>query len=69
MDKKHYELSNFCKEVIRKSKSRKVSKDEEWFEDDPRAINEIEYGKVIKKSTGIVYTESHMADIIIDRKK
>tara|TARA_A100001515_G_scaffold135706_1_gene126825 strand:+ start:64 stop:273 length:210 start_codon:yes stop_codon:yes gene_type:complete len=69
MDKNHYELAKFCKEIIKKSKGKKLSEDEEWFEDDPRALKEVEYGKVIKRSTGIVYTESHMAEIIIDTKK
>ena len=27
--------------------------DEMWFEDDPRAVNEIEYGRVIKRATTI----------------
>ena len=39
------------------------------FEDDPRAIDEVEYGKVQKVSVGYVYTESAIAEPIIDIKK
>jgi hypothetical protein len=40
------------------------------FEDDPKAIleNENEKGKIIKEATGYTYTESPMADIIIEIK-
>jgi hypothetical protein len=34
-----------------------------------KAVNEIEYGKVIKQSVGYVYTESPMAEPIVDIKK
>ena len=35
---------------------------EEWFEDDPRALKEIEYGKVYKTSTH-VFSRSILDDI------
>ena len=38
------------------------------FEDSPEAINEIEYGKVIKQSTGYVFSETPLSEIIIDKK-
>ena len=42
--------------------------DELVFEDDPRAVNEIEYGKVVKKSVGYVHSESSLGNVIVDTK-
>ena len=41
------------------------------FEDDPRAIkyNDNEVGRIIKQSTGYVYSKCAMADTIVDTKK
>ena len=61
------ELRAIFKEL--KKHSSKLPAEELRFEDDPRAEEEIEYGKVIKKSVGYVYTESSMADIIKDNIK
>lgn len=61
------ELRAIFKEL--KKHSSKLPTEELRFEDDPRAEEEIEYGKVIKKSTSYVYSESSIADIIKDNIK
>lgn len=37
------EISKVCKDLKRANKKKK---DDTWFEDDPKAVNEIEYGRV-----------------------
>lgn len=62
----NYEFQKACRELLK----RKPTPDSvERFEDDPKAVNEIELGKVKKVSHGIIYTESSIADLIIDTKK
>ena len=63
----NYELSKVCKEIL--NTPTEPSEDELFFEDCPKAVNELEYGKVIKQSRGYVYSESAMAEIIVDTKK
>ena len=67
MDNNNWEFIKACRELLKKPKVE--CKSEERFEDDPRAINEQEVGKVSKQSVGYVYSESSMADIIIETKK
>ena len=62
----NYELKRYCKEIL--NTPTEPGEDELVFEDDPRAVNEIEYGKVIKKSVGYVYSESSLGDVIVDTK-
>jgi len=62
----NYEYSRVCKEVLKSSTE--PSEDELKFEDCPKAVKEIERGKVIKQSVGYVYTESAMASCIVDTK-
>tara|TARA_R100001510_G_C7622100_1_gene182742 strand:- start:916 stop:1131 length:216 start_codon:yes stop_codon:yes gene_type:complete len=49
--KNYNELRAITKELLK----RKIEPDEseQLFEDDPRAVNEIEYGRVIRKPTQI----------------
>ena len=65
----NFELSNFCKSLL-KEPTKELAEDELKFEDDPKAIieNENEKGKVIKQSTSYVYTEVSMADFIKEIK-
>ena len=67
MDNNNWEFIKACRVLLKKPKVE--CKSEERFEDDPRAINEQEVGKVSKQSVGYVYSESSMADIIIETKK
>jgi hypothetical protein len=64
----NWELQKFCRKILKTH--REPSEDEMVFEDDPKAIleNENEKGKIIKEATGYTYTESPMADIIIEIK-
>jgi len=64
---KTYELSNLCKSIL-KEPPKEPAEDELVFEDDPKAVNELEYGRVIKQSVGYVFSESSLADVIIDTK-
>ena len=61
------ELSNLCKSIL-KEPPKEPAEDELVFEDDPKAVNELEYGRVIKQSVGYVFSESSLADVIIDTK-
>ena len=63
----NYELKKVCKEAL--NLKTQPSEDEMWFEDCPKAINEIEYGKVVKRSVGYVYSESAIAEVIVSTKK
>lgn len=62
----NYDLKKYCKEIL--NTPTEPGEDELVFEDDPRAVNEIEYGKVVKKSVGYVYSESSLGDVIVDTK-
>jgi len=61
---KNFELSKFCKELM--STPSDESDGGNVFEDDPKAVAEIEYGKVVKKSIGIVVTQTSLGSIIKD---
>jgi len=63
---KNWELSRVCKEGLNPKSDE--SDGGNVFEDDPRAVNEIEYGKVIKQSVGYVFSESTLSELIIDTK-
>jgi hypothetical protein len=63
----NYEYSMACREAMNSDSDE--SDGGNVFEDDPKAVNEIEHGKVIKQSVGYVYTESPMAEPIVDIKK
>lgn len=63
----NFEYTKICKEVF--NTPTEPSDDELIFEDCQKAINEVEYGKVIKQSVGYVYTESAMASAIRDKLK
>jgi|TARA_R110000796_G_scaffold155599_1_gene272239 hypothetical protein len=63
----NYEYYRACKEALKTPT--KPSDDELMFEDCPKAVNELEYGKVIKQSVGYVYSESAIAEPIVDTKK
>ena len=63
----NYEYYRACKEALKTPA--KPSDDELIFEDCPKAGNEIEYGKGIKQSVGYVYSESALAETIVDTKK
>lgn len=63
----NYELKKVCKEAL--NLKTEPSEDEMWFEDCPKAINEIEYGRVVKQSVGYVYSESAIAEVIVSTKK
>ena len=58
--KNYNELRAFTKKILKQ----KTVPDEsaQLFEDDPRAVNEIEYGKVIKKST-YVFSKNILSDL------
>jgi len=58
----NYELQKVCKEIL--SIPTTPGKDELIFEDDPAAVNEIEYGKVDKKPMGVIYTSTCLGDNI-----
>jgi len=64
----NFELKKYCREILKKPSE--PSEDEMVFEDDPKAIleNENEKGKIIKEATSYTYTESAMADIMIEIK-
>ena len=58
----NFELKKFCKEVMN---TRTIPGDDELvFEDDPAAVNEIEYGKVNKKPMGVVFTATSLGGTI-----
>ena len=42
------EISRICKDL---KKANKKEEDDTWFEDDPKAVKEIEYGRVIREPT------------------
>ena len=42
------EISRICKDL---KKANKKKEDDTWFEDDPKALKEIEYGRVIREPT------------------
>ena len=63
----NYEYYRACKAALKPPA--KPSDDELIFEDSPKGVNEIEYGKVIKQSVGYVYSESALAETIVDTKK
>jgi len=63
----NYEFGNICKQILKQKTT--PAEDEMIFEDDPKAVNEKEYGKVSRESTGHVHTEIAMADLIIETKK
>jgi hypothetical protein len=63
----NYEFARACKDALNSETDE--SDGGNVFEDDPKAVNEIEYGKVTKQSVGYVYTESPMAEPIVDIKK
>jgi len=42
------------------------AEDEIWFEDDPRALNEVDFGKVSRQATEVSYGVSELADIMTD---
>lgn len=63
----NYEFTKACKDALNPNSDE--TDGGHVFEDDPKAINEIEYGKVIKQSVGYVYAESPMAEPIVDIKK
>ena len=58
--KNYNELRAVTKELLK----RKIEPDEseQLFEDDPRAAKEIEYGRVIKKST-YVFSKNILSDL------
>ena len=58
----NYELKKVCKEILNTPTI--PGDDELFFEDDPAAINEIEYGKVNKTPMGVVYTATSLGDSI-----
>ena len=58
----NYELKRYCKEIMN---TRTIPGDDELiFEDDPAAVNEIEYGKVNKKPMGVVFTATSLGGTI-----
>ena len=59
--KKYNELIAFTKKLINE-KSNQLDESEQLFEDDPRAAKEIEYGRVIKKST-YVFSKNILSDL------
>jgi Zn-finger nucleic acid-binding protein len=63
----NYEFENICKKILKQKTT--PAKEEMVFEDDPKAVNEKDYGRVSRKSTGHVHTETAMADLIIETKK
>ena len=48
-----HEITKICKELKKASKKRE---DDTWFEDDPRAMKEIEYGRVVREPTVKAFT-------------
>ena len=63
----NYEFSKACKDALNPNTDE--SDGGNVFEDDPKAVNEIEYGKVEKYAVGYAYTESDMAEPIVDTNK
>ncbi len=61
---KNFELSRVTKEFLNPKSDE--SDGGNVFEDDPAAETEIEYGKVIKKSVGITFTQSTLGSVIKD---
>ena len=61
---KSFELSKVTKEFLNPKSDE--SDGGNVFEDDPKAVAEIEYGKVVKKSIGIVVTQTSLGSIIKD---
>jgi len=65
----NHELNKVAKEALNPNSDE--SDGGNVFEDDPRAIkyNDNEVGRIIKQSTGYVYSKCAMADTIVDTKK
>jgi hypothetical protein len=63
----NYEFVKACKDAMNPNTDE--SDGGNVFEDDPKAVNELEYGKVQKVSAGYVYSESAIAEPIIEIKK
>ena len=61
-NKQSNELRELCKELIKKPT--KPAEDEMFFEDDPRAEKDDQYGRVVKKATVISYEVSPLSDIM-----
>ena len=61
---KSFELSKVVKEGLNPKSDE--SDGGNVFEDDPAAETEIEYGKVVKKSVGIIFTQSSLGSVIKD---
>ena len=55
MSKDHANNYNAVRKIYKElqSKKREIDPDEQFFEDDPRALEELEYGKVRKSHTHI----------------
>ena len=49
---KYYKLKEICKKIM-KQKPKEIDPEEQFFEDDPRAINEKNVGKVKKNQTHV----------------
>tara|TARA_R100000278_G_scaffold115898_1_gene95048 strand:- start:1764 stop:1973 length:210 start_codon:yes stop_codon:yes gene_type:complete len=58
--KNYNELRAFTKKILKQKTVPDES--EQLFVDDPRAVNEIEYGRVIKKST-YVFQKNILSDL------
>ena len=61
---KNFELSRVTKEFLNPNSDE--SDGGNVFVDDPAAENEIEYGKVVKKSVGIIFTQSSLGSVMKD---
>lgn len=57
------EITRICKEL---KKANKKKEDDTWFEDDPKAVNEIEYGRVKREPTIQPFTGGYnpLADVM-----
>ena len=62
---KNFELSRVTKEFLNPKSDE--SDGGNVFVDDPAAEAEVEYGKVVKKSVGVIYTQSSLGGIIKDK--
>ena len=57
------EISRICKEL---QKANKKKEDDTWFEDDPKAVKEIDYGRVVREPTVKPFTGGYspLSDIM-----
>ena len=61
-------VNKYAREIFKEMQENPTepAEDEMWFEDSPKALSEIDYGRVIKQSATISYGISPLSEIMTD---